>query len=284
MYIEFIDRCTMTAFLDCHKNAFGYFGGVPGEILYDNMKNVVVKHLVGKVKFNDTMMDFACHYGFKPIACPPYSPWCKGKVERPIDYVRERFWRGYVCWGREKANEDALKWLNTVAIERVHGTTKQKVSERFAAERNSLGSIPQRPYDTAEKFVRKVHKDCGFSFGGNRYVVSHRCVGREVLVKVKDGIMRIYLDDELITSYPLESGKGKVAAHPRFYEELKADQEQIRRKYRKPYGKGKATIGLVSHNNYRVDVQVRDLAVYDQLAGDGIIPAGDGKGGTPCQN
>jgi len=49
MYVEFVDRCTMPVFLDCHINAFGYFGGVPGEILYDQMKNVVVRHMVGKV-------------------------------------------------------------------------------------------------------------------------------------------------------------------------------------------------------------------------------------------
>ena len=50
MYIEFIDRCTMVNFLRCHQHAFGFFGGIPAEILYDNMKNVVLKHIVGVVE------------------------------------------------------------------------------------------------------------------------------------------------------------------------------------------------------------------------------------------
>ena len=195
-------------------------------------------------------------------------------MERPIDYIRERFWRGYVYWSQEKANEDIKKWLNTVAFERVHGTTRQKVSERFEAERNRLGSIPQRPYDTAEKFVRKVQKDCRLSFDGNRYVVSHKCVGKKLLLRVKDGIMRIYDDDKQITVYKLATGKGQVKEHSWFYQALRRDKEQLRKKYRKPYGKGKATIGLRNHDNYRIDVQVRDIADYENLLG----------GGAACQN
>lgn len=273
MYVEFVNRCTMPLFLDCHINAFGYFGGVPGEILYDNMKNVVIRRLVGKVKFNDTMMDFACHYQFNPLACPAYAPWCKGKVERPIDYVRERFWRGYVYWTREKTNSDVINWLTTVAFERIHGTTHQKVSDRFAVERTSLGSLPLRVYDTADKFIRKVQKDCQLSFDGNRYVFSHKCVGKKVLLKVKNGLMRIYDDAELIVTYMVSTGKGQVIEDPRFYEALRKDKEQLRMKYRKHYkGKGKATIGLVKTNNY--SVQVRDIAVYEKLL----------EGGSSCLN
>jgi transposase len=267
MYVELVERCTMTVFLDCHIHAFGYFGGVPGEIIYDNMKNVVIRHLVGKVTFNETILDFAMHYQYKPVACPPYSPWCKGKVERPIDYIRERFWRGYVYHGLEACNEDLIVWLDTVAMERVHGTTRQKVFERFESERPRLGSLPQRVYDTSAKYVRKVYKDCQLSFDGNRYVVAHRCVGKKVLVKAKDGKMRVFLDEELIAVYVLGIGKGAVLAHPWFYDALRRDKEQLRKKYRMPYGKGKATIGLVSENNYRIDVQVRDLSVYEQAAG-----------------
>ncbi len=71
------------------------FGGVPAEILYDNMKNVVIKLQGTHVQWNAAFESFALHYGFKPRVTPPYAPWVKGKVERPIDYIRERFWRGY---------------------------------------------------------------------------------------------------------------------------------------------------------------------------------------------
>ena len=112
MYVEFVQRCTLQSFLDCHKRAFHYLGGVPAEVLYDNMKYVVIRRDIGQVDFNIKLLHFAHHCGFMPKACPPYSPWVKGKVERPVDYIRESFWRGYGFNSIEQANRDLFAWLD----------------------------------------------------------------------------------------------------------------------------------------------------------------------------
>ncbi len=272
MYVEFIERCTMTAFLDCHINAFGYFGGIPGESLYDNLKNVVIRHLVGRVEFNATFADFALHYRFKPLACPPYSPWCKGKVERPIDYIRERFWRGYQFTDLLRANKDVLAWLNSVAINRVHGTHRQQVIERFEIEKPYLGDIPNRPYDTSEKVTRKVYKDCLVSFGGNRYRVPHKYVGKPVLLKIKNGFLRAFYDDTELVTYRISLGKGQIVSHPWLIDALKNDQEQRERKYRVISGKGKATRGLLKDGLRYELVQRRPLSEYLSVIGGEICP------------
>ncbi len=101
------------------------------------MKNVVIRRYVGGVDFNKRFLDFAAQYGFKPVACPPYSPWVKGKVERPMHYIRERFWRGYEYTTIEQGNRDMLQWLDTTASRRIHGTTRQKVFDRFITEKPS---------------------------------------------------------------------------------------------------------------------------------------------------
>lgn len=265
MYIEFVERCTMTVFLDCHQNAFRFLGGVPAEILYDNMKNVVVRRHVGKAEFNATFLDFAAHYTFKPAACPPYSPWYKGKVERPIDYLRERFWRGYQYTDLDRVNRDALDWNTTVAMERVHGTTREQVKVRFDRERPHLGQLPNRPYDTSEKIFRKVYKDCQISFGGNRYVVPHTLVGKPVLLKIKNGSLRVFDDANLAAEYQIPESKGQLLAHPGFYEALKKDREQQARKYRGSPGKAKATRGLIKNGLLHEIVQRRPLAAYQAL-------------------
>lgn len=269
LYVEFIERCTMTAFLDCHQNAFGWFGGVPGEILYDNLKNVVIRHLVGRVEFNSTFTDFATHYRFKPKACPPYSPWCKGKVERPIDYVRERFWRGYQFADILQANKDAHQWLSAVAINRIHGTHRQPVVERFNLERPCLGEIPNRPYDTSEKVTRKVYKDCLVTFLGNWYRVPHKYVGKSVLLKIKNGFLRVFYDDAELVTYRIATGKGHIVSHPWLIEALKSDDEQRWRKYRIIPGKGKATRGLLKDGLRHELVQRRPLSEYAGLIGGG---------------
>lgn len=266
VYVEFIDKCTITKFLACHQHAFGFFGGIPAEILYDNMKNVVIKRMNKKIQWNKEFESFAMHYGFKPILTPTYSPWAKGKVERPIQYVRERFWRGYEFVDITVTNINIRQWINTVAIERIHGTTREKVFERFSREKEHLGHLPHSPYDISEKARRKVYKDCQISFGANKYVVPHECVEKKVLIKVRDGIMRIFDNDQMVAVYKIPPKKGQVIANPKFYQRLKQNKEQLRKKYRKPYGKAKATRGLVKHG-MQYEVMTRNLSVYDEITG-----------------
>ncbi len=277
VYAEFVQECTMTVFLACHQNAWGFFRGVPAEVLYDNMKNVVsrsrpVPGEPGRLEWNGRFAGFCAHYGFRPLAAPGYSAWVKGKVERPIDFVRGRFWQGYRYQGLERANGDLQRWLLGPAFEREHGTTREKVADRFFREQPQLGALPRQPFDLAERFWRPVHKDCQIAFGANRYVVPHRCVGRKVLLKVYDGVMRIYDDQELLVVYRIPAGKGQLVQDPRFYRQLRADREQLRRKYRRPAGKGWATRGLVAD---RSDGQVmqRSLAEYERLAGETACPS-----------
>ena len=264
MYIEFIDKCTMTNFLACHQHAFGYFGGIPSEILYDNMKNVVIKRMLKKIQWNKDFVAFATHYGFKPLLTPAYSPWAKGKVERPISYVRERFWRGYVFTAIDEANINIYQWIKDVAGERIHGTTREKVSIRFNREKEHLGCLPRSPYDISLKVRRKVYKDCQLSFNANKYVVPHEHAGEKVLLKIRNGIMRIFNDDQMIAVYNIPSGKGQLIANPRFYQRLREDKEQLHKKYRNPYGKAKATRGLIK-DGLHYEVMRRRLSEYDQL-------------------
>lgn len=268
LYVEFVERCTLEAFMDGHIRAFRYLGGVPAEVLYDNMKHVVVgRNENGKPVFNAEFLHFAHHYGFQPRLCPPYAPWTKGKAERPIDFLRERFWRGYEFSSVAKANADVRPWLEETANRRVHGTHHQPVDERWQTEIPHLGPLPTSDYDTSLKVFRKVYRDCQLSFDANRYVVPHRVVGRKVMLKVKNGLIRIFDDQDLLATYEEPRTKRNVVADPRFYEELRRDKEQLRRKYGR--SKGRATRGLVNRSLW-IDVHHRPLAEYEQYAQGGV--------------
>ena len=51
MFAMFVDRCTLQAFMDAHIAAFHYLGGIPMEMLYDNMKHVVISRTGGQTIF-----------------------------------------------------------------------------------------------------------------------------------------------------------------------------------------------------------------------------------------
>ena len=262
MYVEFAERCSLDVFMDCHIKAFRYLHGISAEILYDNMKNVVIGRADnGRPTFNIEFLHFAHHYGFQPKAAPPYSPWVKGKVERPMDYIRERFWRGYSFSSIQKANEDIMVWLNETANRRIHGTHHEAVNLRWEKEIPFLRKLPPVDYDTSLKVFRKVYKDCQLSYNGNRYGVPYHVVGKKVMIKIKGDLIRIYHDQELLATYREPETKNKMISDPRIYEQLKHDKEQLNRKYGKH--KGKATRGLINDSLYVV-VSHRPLSEYEK--------------------
>jgi transposase len=94
-YVEFVTDERLETQLGCHERAFYFFGGVPREVLYDNMRTVVTdrdRYGPGLHRYNRTFLDFAHHHGFVPRLCRPYRAKTEGKVERFIRYLRASFY------------------------------------------------------------------------------------------------------------------------------------------------------------------------------------------------
>lgn len=266
LYVEFVPRCTLEAFMDGHIRAFEYFGGVSGEVVYDNMKRVVLRRKGREVEFNLEFLHFARHYGFTPRVCPPYGPWVKGKVERPIHYVREQFWRGYAFGGVEQANRDVRRWLEEEANRRVHGTHHEPIAERWEREKTVLGPLPLTPYDTAVKVYRTVSKDCRLSYDGTRYPVPHPLVGRQVMLKVKGGRIRIFDGAREVFQRRERPGWHQLMEDFDLNAHLIGDPAQRERKYGRR--KGKATRGLAVGTLWP-EVACRPLVEYERIVSGG---------------
>jgi len=150
LWVQFYPRQTMLTLMRGLEDAFGYFGGVPAELLFDQLKAVILEdHRPegGRVLENPEFLRFAAHWGFRIRACRPYRAQTKGKVERPIRYVRQSFLYGRTFTGDADLNAQALHWLATVANARIHGTTHEVPRERFERqEQAALKPLALRPY------------------------------------------------------------------------------------------------------------------------------------------
>jgi transposase len=228
--------------------SFEYFTGVPQEVLVDNQKTTVLKASnQGKPQFNERFLDLAGQYGFTPRACRPYRARTKGKDERMVGYIKQHFfvrYRAFESWAH--LNQQAEQWLAEEADQRLHGTVKEVVADRFAVELPSLQPLPALRYDTAYYELRKVGWDSYIDVRGNRYSVPDRFCGQTVAVRIGlDDTLRIYdLKDADPDQLP-------VAAH-----RLRSSQE------------GWVTVPEHHANLWREAMQVeqRPLETYEEVA------------------
>jgi transposase len=85
----------MGTFLRCMDRALKFFGGSTATDIFDNMKTVVLSHTAHATVFNPRFLAYAhARGGIAVVACNVRRGNEKGRVERPIGYVRLRFWPG----------------------------------------------------------------------------------------------------------------------------------------------------------------------------------------------
>ena len=150
LWLHFYSRQTMAVLMEALENAFEAFGGVPEELLFDQMRAVVLsddRAAGGGLVLNEEFLRFAAHWGFLPRSCRPYRARTKGKVERPIRYIRESFFYGRSFANDDDLNAQAAGWLEGTANLRRHGTTGERPIDRFERdERAVLRPLANSPY------------------------------------------------------------------------------------------------------------------------------------------
>jgi transposase len=148
LFVEFVARQTALTVMLGLERAFADFGGVPHEILFDQMKSVILEDQRprgGRLLENPEFLRFAAHWGFRIRACRPYRAKTKGKVERPVGYLRGNFLYGRTFLGDADLADQCARWL-VRANQRVHGTTHVVPVSRWAEEQTALLPLAARPY------------------------------------------------------------------------------------------------------------------------------------------
>ncbi len=134
-YVEFVFDQKVETWLRLHRNAFAFFGGVPERVVVDNLKAAIVRACWHDPQAQQSYRECAEHYGFLIAPCRPRTPQHKGKVEQGgVHYVKRNFLGGREPTTITQANRDVLRWVNTTAGQRIHGTTKERPLERFQIE------------------------------------------------------------------------------------------------------------------------------------------------------
>jgi transposase len=223
MTLGFSRRCFAIAFprqrlrewLAGHEQAFQHFGGVTDTVLVDNAKAMVLAHTRATTTWHPTYADFAGYYGFRPVACAPYRPQTKGKVESGVKYVARNALAGRRFHSWAHLNAWLEEWATTIADQRVHGTTHEVPAVRFAQE--ALTPLDGRPpYAWVHVRARRVATDALVSIDGARYSVPATLVGATVTVREHATDFTIWHGDRVVATHARQ-GRHQVVMLPAHY-------------------------------------------------------------------
>ena len=195
------------SFLD---DAFETFGGIPKEIVTDNMKTVMDEARTGyfKGKINNKFKQFADDYGFKVQPCIAGHPKTKAKVEAPMKILDEiRAYNGKLNY-RELV--ELVTRINNRVNTRVNQGTGRIPLMYFNKEKAFLHSLPadnvRKPYQITTNTV-KVNHSSMFNYKNCQYSVPPEYAGKTVSLQVYDGYIHVYCNTKLITIHQLSSKK-----------------------------------------------------------------------------
>ncbi len=114
--------------------AWQFFGGVPRRVILDNFPAAIAGADALTPRLTRGFLEYSQARGFIADPARVRRPQDKPHVERNIQYVRERFFKGGSFRNLEDCREQAERWCREIAGVRVHGTTRKLPLEVFATE------------------------------------------------------------------------------------------------------------------------------------------------------
>ncbi len=171
---------TLESFLEGHVRAFEFFGGVPRECVYDNLRSVVARRERDVVHWNPRFSHLRGHYAFHSSACTPETPREKGSVEAAVRHLKSGFWPARRFRDLRELEQQYLDWRDGRCNARIHASGRFAVAERLAEERSALRPLPPTRFDWSGHRSVRVPIDGYLKHGRCFYRAPERLVHERV--------------------------------------------------------------------------------------------------------
>lgn len=207
--------------------AAGYFGGTPRQWLFDNPKAVVLQRHQEAVRFHPVLLEVAGHYRVQPRVCAVRKANQKGKVERAIRYLRERFLEGRTVRSVEQGNQELWAFLKEVDHARPHPVQPGRtVAQCLAEERARLLPLPAVPAATDRVEPVAVDSTAFIRFDTNCYSVPAAYAHATLTLVANDTTVRLLDAEQEVARHARCWGRRQVLETPEHRESLLALKRQ----------------------------------------------------------
>jgi transposase len=194
-------ECTET-FLEGHRRAFEYFGGVPKRISYDNSRIAVIEVQEGrKRKLTKEFLRLQSSYLFQEHFCLVRRANEKGHVERLLGYARRNFLVPVPEVGSfEALNEMLIARCRADLAHRTRGKSGTK-GELLVEDQAALLQLPKQPFEAWRIAQALADSQSLVRFDRNSYSVPVRYAHRQITVVATVEEVRLVFEDQLIARH-----------------------------------------------------------------------------------
>jgi len=216
LFVQPVLTMNQTSWCASHVAAFEFFGGVPARLVIDNLKTGVDKPDLYDPKLNRTYAELAAHYGTLIDPARAGKPKDKPRVERPMQYVRDSFWRGREFTSITQMQAEAIRWSVQVAGLRnsraLDGGQPLRVFE--ALEADALAPLPAAPFTLSVWSTGIVGSDIHMKIGKALYSVPWRLIGQRLHARTSGDVVQIFRDQHVVATHVLHlSGRSTNPEH-----------------------------------------------------------------------
>jgi transposase len=202
---------TMADWLESTARALAFYGGVPQLIVPDNPKAMIKDANRYEPRSNDTVLDFARHYGTSILPARPYHPQDKAKAESAVQIVerwimaRLRHQRFASVHEVNVAIMPLLTRLNDKLFQKLPGSRASTFAEIDAP---ALLPLPLQRYEMARFRAVKVHIDYHVDVERHRYSVPHTLVGQVLEARITTAAVELMHRGQRVASHARNSRQG----------------------------------------------------------------------------
>lgn len=204
---------------NCLIEAFKATGGVPREILFDNMSSVVNRD-GNRKSISNQVVAFAKDFNFKIKLCKPRHPFTKGKVE-----AMNKFITWLTPYEGEFETEEELiailSKINKKVCQRVCSETGMPPILLFQKEKEYLQQLPNneviKSYLAYDRQTT-VRKDSMITYMNRKYSVPAELIGKPVSIRVIDNELQIYYSTDIVATHSISSKR--LNYKPEHYRQL----------------------------------------------------------------
>jgi transposase len=196
------------------NNALVYFGGVPQAIVPDNLKSAVIKADKYEPEINETLADFASHYGTCIFPARSRKPKDKALVENAVNILYGRIYaplRNRIFHSLVELNASIFPLLeeHNNALQKEKGCTRRE--QFIELEQASLMALPTEKYVFKKFSLSKIHPNGHATLKEDKhfYSVPYRLVGKQVKLIYTDSTVEIYHNHQRVACHQRLITKGR---------------------------------------------------------------------------